>query len=168
MSLTSKLEATLPNMSNNAKVADLERDIVEIGKYNIKGQTTDFGSAVSNTDTWLKVSNNGTTGPSLLEDPISGKKIHRFDHERIPERVVHACGAGAHGYFSTHTLIIFYAAVIHSYVEVYDSRAPDYTFAKVLTDPSRHTPVFVRFSTVQGPRGIAVSLSHGLKAFSNW
>ena len=61
----------------------------------------------------LKLQNGETTGPSLLEDPISGKKIHRFDHERIPERVVHARGAGAHGYFSTHTLIIFYAAVIH-------------------------------------------------------
>ena len=64
------------------------------------------------------------------------EKIHRFDHERIPERIVHARGAGAHGHF-----------------HVFDDKASKYTFAPVLTDPSRSTPVFVRFSTVQGPRG---------------
>jgi len=62
-----------------------------------------------------------------------------FDHERIPERVVHARGTGAYGYF-----------------KVYDDRASKYTYAPVLTDPSRKTPVFVRFSTVQGSRGSAV------------
>jgi catalase len=66
------------------------------------------------------------------------EKIHRFDHERIPERIVHARGAGAHGHF-----------------RVFDDSASKYTFAPVLTDPSRVTPVFVRFSTVQGPRGSA-------------
>ena len=66
------------------------------------------------------------------------EKIHRFDHERIPERIVHARGVGAHGHF-----------------RVFDDRASKYTFAPVLTDPSRSTPVFVRFSTVQGPRGSA-------------
>lgn len=66
------------------------------------------------------------------------EKIHRFDHERIPERVVHARGSAAHGYF-----------------RVYDSSASKYTHAPVLTDPSRKTPVFVRFSTVQGSRGSA-------------
>ena len=78
------------------------------------------------------------TGPALLEDQIGREKIHRFDHERIPERVVHARGAGAHGYF-----------------KVYDDRLAEYTCAKVLTDASRTTPVFVRFSTVQGSRGSA-------------
>jgi catalase len=63
----------------------------------------------------------------------------RFDHERIPERVVHARGTGAYGHF-----------------RVYDDRASKYTYAPVLTDPSRTTPVFVRFSTVQGSRGSAV------------
>jgi hypothetical protein len=62
-----------------------------------------------------------------------------FDHERIPERIVHARGTGAHGYF-----------------KVYDDRASKYTYASVLTDSSRKTPVFVRFSTVQGSRGSAV------------
>ena len=66
------------------------------------------------------------------------EKIHRFDHERIPERIVHARGTAAHGQF-----------------RVFDHSASKYTFAPVLTDPSRTTPVFVRFSTVQGPRGSA-------------
>jgi catalase len=87
----------------------------------------------------LKVSNGSTSGPSLLEDQIAREKIHRFDHERIPERVVHARGAGAHGVF-----------------KVYDNAASKYTYAPVLTDPSRSTSVFVRFSTVQGSRGSAV------------
>lgn len=64
-------------------------------------------------------------------------QIHRFDHERIPERVVHARGAGAFGKF-----------------RVYESIS-DLTFAPVLTDTSRETPVFVRFSTVLGSRGSA-------------
>ena len=64
-------------------------------------------------------------------------QIHRFDHERIPERVVHARGSGAFGKF-----------------RVYES-AEDVTFAPVLTDTSRETPVFVRFSTVLGSRGSA-------------
>jgi catalase len=78
------------------------------------------------------------TGPALLEDQIGREKIHRFDHERIPERVVHARGAGAHGTF-----------------HVYDDRLAKYTSAGVLTDPKRETPAFVRFSTVQGSRGSA-------------
>ena len=74
----------------------------------------------------------------LLEDQIGREKIHRFDHERIPERIVHARGAGAHGYF-----------------KVFDDRAAKYTYANVMTDASRTTPAFVRFSTVQGSRGSA-------------
>jgi len=64
-------------------------------------------------------------------------QIHRFDHERIPERVVHARGAGAFGTFTLH------------------ESAADVTSAGVLTDKSRETPVFVRFSTVLGSRGSA-------------
>lgn len=62
-------------------------------------------------------------------------KITHFDHERIPERIVHARGTGAHGYF-----------------QAYESHAA-LTKAGFLQDPSKKTPVFVRFSTVQGPRG---------------
>ena len=89
----------------------------------------------------LKVSDGIHAGPSLLEDQIAREKIHRFDHERIPERVVHARGAGAHGHF-----------------RVFDDSAKKWTTAGVLTDPSRTTPVFLRFSTVQGSKGSAVSL----------
>lgn len=77
----------------------------------------------------------GARGPSLLEDFIMREKITHFDHERIPERIVHARGTGAHGYFQTYEA--------HSAL----------TKAGFLQDPSKKTPVFVRFSTVQGPRG---------------
>src|ERR1044071_5669592 len=96
--------------------------------------TTDQGVALPHTDDSLKV---GTRGPSLLEDFHLREKITRFDHERIPERVVHARGSGAHGRF-----------------RVYES-LEDLTCADFLCDPTIETPVFVRFSTVQGPRGSA-------------
>jgi len=95
----------------------------------------------------LKASDGEHTGPSLLEDQIAREKIHRFDHERIPERVVHARGTGAHGYF-----------------RVFDDHAKKYTYAPVLTDPKRKTPMFIRFSTVQGSRGSAVGDSSGFSS----
>lgn len=99
--------------------------------------TTDYGVLQNNTDEWLRITTDGQTGPMLLEDPFGREKIHRFDHERIPERVVHARGAGAFGTFRLH------------------ESASDVTHAGVLTDTSRETPVFVRFSTVLGSRGSA-------------
>ncbi len=95
--------------------------------------TTDQGIVVDDTDNSLRP---GTRGPSLLEDFHLREKIMRFDHERIPERVVHARGSGAHGYF-----------------EPYGDDLAQYTMAQVLTSPGVRTPVFVRFSTVQGSRG---------------
>ncbi|MEM5423718.1 catalase HPII [Paraburkholderia ferrariae] len=77
----------------------------------------------------------GARGPSLLEDFIMREKITHFDHERIPERIVHARGSAAHGVF-----------------RVYESQA-ELTRAGFLQDPAKETPVYVRFSTVQGPRG---------------
>lgn len=68
---------------------------------------------------------------------MAREKINRFDHERIPERVVHARGAGAFGKFTMHKSL------------------EQYTTAGVLTDTSRTTPVFLRFSTVLGSRGSA-------------
>ncbi|KAF5521399.1 Catalase-1 [Colletotrichum aenigma] len=119
----------------DAKQAQLAENTVEHGP---KAQmTTDFGAKVNNTDDWLRVTTNDKTGPMLLEDPIAREKIHRFDHERIPERVVHARGAGAFGTF-----------------RLFES-AGDVTNAGVLTDTSRETPVFLRFSTVLGSRGSA-------------
>ncbi|MHB1131416.1 MAG: catalase [Chloroflexota bacterium] len=74
-------------------------------------------------------------GPTLLEDFVLREKIMHFDHERIPERIVHARGTGAHGYF-----------------ELTESLA-QYTTAKVLTEVGEQTPVFARFSTVAGGAG---------------
>ncbi|UKZ88753.1 catalase A [Trichoderma asperellum] len=99
--------------------------------------TSDFGTKQTNTDDWLRINSKDQIGPSLLEDPFGREKIHRFDHERIPERVVHARGTGAFGTF-----------------RLFES-AEDVTHANVLTDTSRETPVFVRFSTVLGSRGSA-------------
>ena len=96
--------------------------------------TTDQAIRIPDTDNSLKA---GVRGPTLMEDFHFREKITHFDHERIPERVVHARGSGAHGYF-----------------QVYESMA-QYTRAGFLQDPSVKTPVFVRFSTVVGSRGSA-------------
>lgn len=96
--------------------------------------TTNQGLRISDNQNTLKA---GDRGPSLLEDFIFREKITHFDHERIPERIVHARGSAAHGYF-----------------QVYESMQK-YTKAKFLQDPSKKTPVFVRFSTVAGFRGSA-------------
>ncbi|MBF6209763.1 catalase [Nocardia puris] len=97
--------------------------------------TTQQGVRVDSTDDSLTV---GERGPTLLEDFHAREKITHFDHERIPERVVHARGAGAYGWFRP-----------------YDSWLADYTVARFLTEPDTTTPVFVRFSTVAGSRGSA-------------
>jgi catalase len=96
--------------------------------------TTNQGVRVSNTDISLKA---GERGPTLLEDFHFREKLTHFDHERIPERVVHARGSGAYGYF-----------------QVYEPMT-EYTSAAFLQDPNKKTPVFVRFSTVVGFRGSA-------------
>ena len=96
--------------------------------------TTDQGLPIPHTDDSLHA---GPRGPSLLEDFHLREKITRFDHERIPERVVHARGSAAHGFF-----------------QVYEPLAR-YTKAAFLNDPKVRTPVFVRFSTVVGSRGSA-------------
>jgi catalase len=96
--------------------------------------TTNQGVRVSHTDDALKV---GERGPTLLEDFHFREKLTHFDHERIPERIVHARGSGAHGYF-----------------QVYEPMT-EYTRAAFLQDPKKKTPVFVRFSTVVGFRGSA-------------
>src|SRR6188768_2439988 len=89
--------------------------------------TTDQGIPIPHTDDSLKA---GPRGPTLLEDFHLREKITRFDHERIPERVVHARGSGAHGHFTlTRSL-------------------KKYTTAKILTEVGVKTPLFTRFSTV--------------------
>ncbi|KAI1264529.1 catalase [Xylariaceae sp. FL1019] len=117
------------------KIAQLEEHMTEVSPR--ERLTTDFGVKHQNPDNWLRVNRDDQTGPMLLEDNFARERIHRFDHERIPERVVHARGAGAFGNF-----------------KLFESAA-DLTCAGVLTDTSRETPIFVRFSTVQGSRGSA-------------
>jgi catalase len=110
------------------------RDREYMPEYAQRGErlTTSWGTPVSDTDNSLKVS---PRGPTLLEDFHLRDKIMHFDHERIPERVVHARGNGAHGLFRP-----------------YESLG-DLTCAEFLADPEVETPVFVRFSTVLGSRG---------------
>ncbi|MDR2899553.1 MAG: catalase [Clostridiales bacterium] len=116
-------------MSKTKKQVDLDKNRV----YHQSGYlTTNQGVGVDNTDDSLV---SGKRGPTLMEDFIFREKMTHFDHERIPERVVHARGTGAHGYF-----------------QVYKSLS-DITMAHFLSDPELITPVFVRFSTVQGFRG---------------
>ena len=127
-----KDQSDKPNKVNgNSKQDDLENNTIDSrGEF----LTTDQGVRVSHTDDSLKA---GERGPTLMEDFHFREKMTHFDHERIPERVVHARGSAAHGYF-----------------QVYESMA-EYTKAKFLQDPSVKTPVFVRFSTVVGSRGSA-------------
>jgi catalase len=96
--------------------------------------TTGQGHPIFDNNNSLTV---GERGPTLLQDIEFIEKIANFDRERIPERVVHAKGAGAFGYF-----------------QVYEPMT-NYTKAKFLQDPDQKTPVFVRFSTVAGGRGSA-------------
>ncbi|KIL78808.1 catalase [Bacillus badius] len=120
--------------SNNAKDEQLEQFRVD---HKGKKMTTTQGLRVSDDEHSLKA---GGRGPTLMEDFQFREKMTHFDHERIPERIVHARGFGAHGYF-----------------QVYEPMA-EYTKAKFLQDPSVKTPVFVRFSTVAGSRGSADSV----------
>jgi catalase len=127
--------------SDNQKVVQLERHSEDpLGST----LTTNQGARISDDQNTLKA---GDRGPSLLEDFHFREKITHFDHERIPERVVHARGSGAHGTF-----------------QVYES-LERYTKAGFLCDPARQTPVFVRFSTVAGSRG-STDLARDVRGFA--
>ena len=106
--------------------------------------TTNQGLPISDNQNSLKA---GDRGPTLLEDFILREKITHFDHERIPERIVHARGAGAHGYFQP------YASL------------EKVTRAAFLVDPKVKTPVFARFSTVAGERG-STDLARDVRGFA--
>lgn len=112
----------------NTKQDDLARDLNAPGER----LTDNMGHVVSDDQNSLRA---GARGPTLLEDHLLREKLFHFDHERIPERVVHARGSAAHGYF-----------------ELTES-LEQYTTAQVLTEVGVQTPVFVRFSTVAGFRG---------------
>jgi catalase len=125
---------TLDLSNASSMKTDKDKALLKQTTEDREPMTTNQGIPVSTDQDSLKA---GPRGPTLLEDFVLREKIMHFDHERIPERVVHARGAAAHGYF-----------------QVYKSLA-HLTTAKVLTDPAAKTPVFVRFSTVAGSRGSA-------------
>src|SRR5450631_638855 len=96
--------------------------------------TTNQGLTIADNQNSLRAN---SRGPTLLEDFILREKITHFDHERIPERIVHARGTGAHGFFEL------------------TKSLEKYTTAKVLTEVAQQTPLFARFSTVAGGSGSA-------------
>src|SRR3954465_7649765 len=116
-------------INQHSKDEDLAKDTVEAAKE----LTDNMGHRVGDDQNSLRA---GERGPTLMEDFLFREKIHHFDHERIPERVVHARGTGVHGYFESY------------------GNASELTSADFL-QPGRRPPVFVRFSTVVGSRGSA-------------
>ncbi|HEY4136351.1 MAG TPA: catalase, partial [Alphaproteobacteria bacterium] len=122
------------------KTVDLSRDTVAPDEVMRSNQGVKIGDDQNS----LKA---GPRGATLMEDFLLREKITHFDHERIPERVVHARGVAAHGVF-----------------QVYEDLS-DLTMAGLLADPSRRTPVFVRFSTVAGSRG-STDLARDVRGFA--
>ncbi|CDS49808.1 Catalase [Polaromonas sp. CG9_12] len=113
----------------NATIEPLDRVRVDSSGQML---TTNMGTRISDNQNSLKL---GLRGPALLEDFIFREKMTHFDHERIPERIVHARGSGAHGFFECYKPLT------------------QYTKAAPFKEAGKVTPVFVRFSTVAGERG---------------
>ena len=129
-----------PRRNTNAKVERMDA----FRESPDGSMTSNAGILVNDNQNSLKL---GERGPTLLEDHFLREKITHFDHERIPERVVHARGAAAHGTF-----------------QVYEPLG-HLTKAGFLNDPARSTPVFVRFSTVVGSRG-STDLARDVRGFA--
>jgi len=126
---SAKVGTGVPTPGENPTVAPLDRVRVDsTGRI----LTTNQGVPVADNQNSLK---QGLRGPTLLEDFILREKITHFDHERIPERIVHARGSAAHGYFECYQPLT------------------EYTRASIFAEAGKQTPVFVRFSTVIGERG---------------
>ncbi|MFW0717114.1 catalase HPII [Pedobacter sp. N23S346] len=130
-----------PEQVENDKTNKLEEFVADSTGQRL---TTNHGVKINDDQNSLKA---GDRGATLLEDFILREKITHFDHERIPERVVHARGSGAHGVF-----------------KVYEDMS-DLTRAAFLCDPGAETPVFVRFSTVAGSRG-STDLARDVRGFA--
>ncbi len=118
-----------PNIGFNPANESLDRVRVDSSEQAL---TTNQGVQISDNQNSLKA---GLRGPTLMEDFILREKLTHFDHERIPERVVHARGSAAHGYF-----------------ECYEPLT-ELTRASIFAEAGKRTPLFVRFSTVAGERG---------------
>ncbi|RAR47620.1 catalase [Flavobacterium lacus] len=129
------------NKPENQKITDLKMHHKD-GDGKIL--TTNQGLKVNDTNNSLK---SGERGATLLEDFLLREKITSFDHERIPERIVHARGSGAHGVFELTASI------------------PQFSKAGIFNDLKRKTPVFVRFSTVAGSKGSA-DLARDVRGFA--
>jgi len=141
--MASKKKAPSPS-SSSSKPARIPAETHQTAPENGVHLTTNQGLPISDNQNSLKA---GVRGPALLEDFILREKITHFDHERIPERIVHARGSGAHGYFQPY------------------GSAADITKAAFLQDPRTKTEVFVRFSTVAGGAG-SVDLPRDVRGFS--
>ncbi|GAA4202796.1 catalase [Pedobacter jeongneungensis] len=137
---TSDQKNALPQQEND-KTRKLESFVADASG---ESMTTNHGLKINDDQNSLKA---GERGASLLEDFILREKITHFDHERIPERVVHARGSAAHGVF-----------------KVYEDMS-ELTRAAFLCDPGAETPVFVRFSTVAGSRG-STDLARDVRGFA--
>src|ERR1044071_6659834 len=119
-------------MKNKATKKSTGGEIHQTDQDGFDGLTTNQGIQISDNQNSLKA---GQRGPVLLEDFVLREKIFHFDHERIPERIVHARGSAAHGYF-----------------ELYESLS-NITKADIFQRPGEKTPLFTRFSTVAGGAG---------------
>ncbi|NRP21924.1 Catalase C [Ensifer adhaerens] len=143
-------KTTSKTNSNTAKIHDQSLHIGKGGELHQFAEdgfstlTTAQGAPVADDQNTLRV---GPRGPALIEDFHFREKIFHFDHERIPERVVHARGYGAHGFFET-----------------YESLAA-YTRADIFQRPGEKTPAFVRFSTVAGSKG-SFDLARDVRGFA--
>ena len=129
------------SVNDNAKVNKLAEHYADASNQKM---TTNHGVGINDDQNSLKA---GDRGATLLEDFILREKITHFDHERIPERVVHARGSGAHGVFKLYKAI------------------PELTKAQFLNDTEIETPVFVRFSTVAGSKGSS-DLARDVRGFA--
>jgi catalase len=152
----SKVSPAASGKNSAAGKSSVAGKSVLFGKVPAGGETHQqalTGEAPITTNQGLPISDNqnslrsGDRGPTALEDFILREKITHFDHERTPERIVHARGTGAHGYFQAY----------RSMKKV--------TKAAFLNDPKVQTPVFVRFSTVAGERG-SVDLARDVRGFA--
>jgi catalase len=133
--------STLSEVNDSAKTGAPAIESLNATIQPLEGARTDASDQPLTTNQGVRIADNqnslkaGPRGPVLLEDFVLREKITHFDHERIPERIVHARGSGAHGYF------------------VCDQAMTQYTKAAPFKEAGKVTPVFVRFSTVAGERG---------------
>ncbi|QXV64700.1 catalase [Mucilaginibacter sp. 21P] len=141
MGTEAAIDKQLAPQPENAKTQSLAQHTADAAGEQMN---TNTGLPINDDQNSLKV---GDRGPSLLEDFLFREKMTHFDHERIPERVVHARGSGAHGVFKLYKPL------------------GEYTKAAFLNDTETETPVFVRFSTVAGSRGSS-DLARDVRGFA--